>query len=149
MAIGVTKVHGNSAGVNNVGSAQSFANAAIINTGIAPPITAYKVTISAGVSGNLAQELGEPNGSGKVGAIETIIKTFTSNASILAFQVDAGTSGAQQVSIIGERSDWSATDLQTVLRTLGNVGAYGNVYLSGSGGSATCTVSSSGGIKLA
>ena len=149
MAIGVTKVHGSSAGVNNVGSGQSFANAAIVNTGIASPITAYKITVLAGNSGNLAQELGEPNGSGKVGAIETIIRTFSSNASVLAYQVDAGTSGAQQVSVIGERSDWTATDLQTVLRTLGNVGAYGNVYLSSSGGGAGCTVSSSGGIKLA
>lgn len=149
MAIGALKVHGSSAGVDNVEGGRNFANATIINTGIAPPISAYKVTIAAGFSGNLAAELGEPNGSGKVGAIETIIRTFTTNASILAYQVDAGTSGAQQVSIISERSAWSAADLQTVLRTLGNVGAYGNVMLGGDSGSATCTVSSSGGIKFA
>jgi hypothetical protein len=145
----VTKVNGDSQVVVNVGnSLTKNSNAVIINTGISSPITAYKITLAA-ETGNLAAELGGPNGSGVPGAIETILGELSSNATILAYQIDAGTSGAQQISIIAERSAMSASDYQTILRTLGNVGSRSNVYLSESGGSATTTVSSSGGIKWA
>ena len=145
----VTKANGDSQVVVNVGnSLTKNSNAVIINTGISSPITAYKITLAA-ETGNLAAELGGPNGSGVPGAIETILGELSSNATILAYQIDAGTSGAQQISIIAERSAMSAADLQTILRTLGNVGSRSNVYLSESGGSATTTVSSSGGIKWA
>ena len=145
----VTKVNGDSQVVVNVGnSLTKNSNAVIINTGISSPITAYKITLAA-ETGNLAAELGGPNGSGVPGAIETILGELSSNATILAYQIDAGTSGAQQISIIAERSAMSAADLQTILRTLGNVGSRSNVYLSESGGAATTTVTSSGGIKWA
>jgi hypothetical protein len=148
MAIGVTKAHGNSAGVNLVGSGQSFANAAIINTGIATPIAAYKIA-ALGITANLAAELGEPSPAGLVGAVETLLKVVSTNATVLAYQVD--TSGStSQLSVIVERSGWDTdTSLQTAIRALspvgssGNIGAYGNVCPS------SATVSSAGGIKLA
>lgn len=148
MAIGAQKVHGSSAGLNNLEGGQSFANATIINTGIAPPIQAYKIT-TLGATANLAAELGEPSGAGLVGAVETLIKTITTNASILAYQVDSVGSTAQ-LSVITERSGWTAADLQTVIRTLShngtpgaNIGAYGNVF------PALATVTTSSGIKIA
>lgn len=148
MAIGAQKVHGNSAGLNNIENGQSFANAVIINTGIAPPIQAYKIT-TLGATANLAAELGEPSGAGLVGAVETLIKTITTNASVLAYQVDSVGSTAQ-LSIITERSGWTAADLQTVIRTLShngtpgaNIGAYGNVF------PALATVTTTSGIKIA
>lgn len=148
MAIGAQKVHGNSAGLNNLENGQSFANAVIINTGIAPPIQAYKIT-TLGATANLAAELGEPSGAGLVGAVETLIKTISTNASILAYQVDSNGSTAQ-LSVITERSGWTAADMQTVIRTLShngtpgaNIGAYGNVF------PALATVSTTSGIKIA
>jgi hypothetical protein len=142
MAIGVQKVHGNSAGINNVDAGQFFANAKIVNTGIASPITAIKIT-TLGATANLAAELGEPSPAGVVGAVETLIKTVSVNASVLAYQVDSNGSTAQ-LSVLVERSGWSDSDLQTAVRALGgNIGAYGNVF------PALATVSSTGGIKLA
>ena len=142
MPIGVTRAHGDSAGVTNVGSGRSFANAAIINTGIAAPITAYKIT-TLGVTANLAAELQDPSGAGVVGAVETLLKVVASNASVLAYQVDSAGSTAQ-LSVITERSSWADSDLQVSIRALGgNIGAYGNVF------PALATVSSTGGLKLA
>jgi hypothetical protein len=142
MPIGVTRVHGSTAGVNNVGSGQSFANAAIINTGIAPPITAYKIT-TLGVTANLAAELDDPSGAGVVGAVETLMKVITTNASVLAYQVDSAGSTAQ-LSVLVERSSWTDTDLQVSIRALGgNIGSRGNVF------PALAAVTSTGGIKLA
>lgn len=146
----VTRSNGDTQLVVNVGdSLVKNANAKIINTGITSPITAYKIAIAADAAGSLAAELAGPNGSGVPGAIETILNKLSSNATILAYQVDAGSAGAQQISIIAERSAMSAADLQTILRASGNVGSRSNVYLSESGGSETTTVTSSGGIKWA
>lgn len=132
----VTRVNGDAAGVNNVGSGRAFANASIINTGIATPITAYKVSLT---NGNLAAELTTG------GAVETIIRKVTDNATVIASQVDSN----NQISIIVERSGWTDSGLQTAIRTLadgaaGNIGATGNVWVGGG-----VTVSSTGGIKLA
>jgi len=142
MAIGVTKVHGSSAGVNNVGTGQFYANAKIINTGIASPITAYKLT-TFGVTANLAAELKEP-GADRVGAVETLLKAISSNASVLAYQVDASGSTAQ-LSVIVERSGWdSDASMQSVIQALGsNIGAYSTVNCT------SAAVTSTGGIKLA
>ena len=141
----VNRVNGDSQVVVNVGdSLTKNANATIINTGISSPITAFKVTFAA-VTANLAAELGGPNGSGVPGAIETVLSKLSSTSTIIAYQIDAGTSGAQQISIIAERAAISATDLQTALQAVGNIGSRGNVY----GGVAQVTVTSSGGIKLA
>lgn len=142
MAIGAQRVHGNSAGINNVDAGQFFANAKIINTGIASPITAFKIT-TLGITANLAAELGSPSGAGVVGAVETLIKTISTNASVLAYQVDSSGSTAQ-LSVLVERSSWTDSDLQVSVRALGgNIGAYGNVF------PALAAVTSTGGIKLA
>jgi hypothetical protein len=149
MAIGVTRVSGDSQVVDNVGeSLTQNANAIIINTGISSPIQAYKIT-TLGVTANLANELKGPSGAGLDPAVHTLLKTVSANASILAYQVDVNGSTAQ-LSVITERSAWSAADLQTVIRTLShdgtagaNIGAYGNVF------PALAAVTSSGGIKLA
>jgi hypothetical protein len=146
-----TRINGDSAGVNVVDAGRSFANAAIINTGIASPIAAYKVTTAAAITGNLAAELAVG------GAVETILRTISANATIVAYQVDAGTAGTQQLSVLVERSGWEtatpgagATAIQTVLGTLGNIGVAGNVYGGTyAGSSAGLTVSSTGGIKFA
>jgi len=141
----VNRVNGDSQLVVNVGdSLTRNANARIINTGISSPITAYKVAFSV-LTANLAAELGAPNGSGVPGAIETIISDLSSNATILAYQIDAATvaSGTQQISIIAERSAMSAADFTTILNASGNIGSRGNVW----GGNATVTTS--GGIKFA
>jgi hypothetical protein len=141
----VNRVNGDSQLVVNVGdSLTRNANARIINTGIASPITAYKVAFTA-LTANLAAELGAPNGSGVPGAIETIINDLSSNATILAYQIDAATvaSGTQQISIIAERAAMSAADFTTILNASGNIGSRGNVW----GGNATVTTSA--GIKFA
>lgn len=136
MAIGVTRVNGDAAGVNNVDAGRSFANAKIINTGIASPITAYKIG-TLGVTANLAAELQVG------GAVETMLRLVSANATVLAYQVDAAGSSAQ-LSVITERSSWADADLQAQLRAFGgNIGAYGNVF------PALATVSSTGGLKLA
>jgi len=141
----VNRVNGDSQLVVNVGdSLVKNANAKIINTGISSPITAYKVAFSV-LTANLAAELGAPNGSGIPGAIETILGDLSSNATILAYQIDAATvgSGTQQISIIAERAAMSAADFTTILNASGNIGSRGNVW----GGNATVTTS--GGIKFA
>jgi hypothetical protein len=149
MPIGVTRVSGDTQLVNNVGDGYTKnANAQIINTGINSPIQAYKIT-TLGAVANLAAELGAPSGAGLDPAVTTLLKTISANATILAYQVDAAGSTAQ-LSVITERSAWSAADLQTVIRTLShngtpgaNIGAYGNVF------PALAAVTSSGGIKFA
>lgn len=148
MAIGVQRVHGSSQAVQNNGDVTLNANAVIINTGINSPIQAYKIT-TLGATANLAAELGEPSTAGKDPAVHTLLKTISANATVLAYQVDANGSTAQ-LSVITERSGWTAADLQTVIRTLShdgtpgaNIGAYGNVF------PALATVTTSGGIKLA
>jgi hypothetical protein len=138
MAI-VTRTSGDAQQVRNVDNFGSInANAAIINTGLSAPVTCYKVTFAAGTA-NLAAELGTG------GAVETVLRTLNGNAQISMYQIDAGTSGAQQISILAERSAMSAADLQTILRAAGNIGSRGNVF----GGAAQVTVASSGGFKLA
>jgi hypothetical protein len=141
----IVRANGDSQLVVNVGdSLTRNANAKIINTGISSPITGYKVAFTA-LTANLAAELGAPNGSGVPGAIETILGDLSSNATILAYQIDAATvgSGTQQISIIAERAAMSASDFTTILNASGNIGSRGNVW----GGNATVTTS--GGIKFA
>ena len=149
MAIGVTRVSGDSQLVNNIGDGYTKnANAQIINTGISSPIQAYKIT-TLGATANLAAELGAPSGAGLTPAVDTLLKTIASNATVLAYQVDASGSTAQ-LSVITERSGWTAADLQTVIRTLthngtagANIGAYGNVF------PALAAVTTTSGIKIA
>ena len=91
----------------------------------------------------LANELTGPSGAGVDGAVHTLLKVVSANATILAYQVDAAGSTAQ-LSVITERSSWTDSDLQVSIRALGgNIGAYGNVF------PALAAVTSTGGIKLA
>lgn len=131
-----TRVNGDVGGVRNVDAGRSFANAAIINTGIAAPLTAYKISLT---NGNLAAELTTG------GAVETIIRAVEGNATVLAYQVDSD----PQITVITERSGWTDATLQTAIRqlnggTVGNIGATGNVWVGGG-----VTVASTGGIKAA
>jgi hypothetical protein len=136
-----TRVNGDAAGVVQVDAGRSFANGVVINTGIAAPLTAYKIV--GGFNGNLAAELTTG------GAVETILRIVSGNATVLAYQVDSG----QQLSVLVERDGWAAGALQTAIQTGagqwsaatgGNIGATGNCYV----GTLT-TASSSAGIKLA
>jgi hypothetical protein len=133
-----TRINGDAGGVMNSGDSRQFANAVIINTGIAAPLVAYKIT--GGTNGNLAAELTVG------GAVETILRIVSGNATVLAYQVDT----AQQLSVLVERSGWSSdTALQTAIRQTtagdgsGNIGATGNTWVG------AATVTSTGGIKLA
>lgn len=141
-----TRTNGDAAGVTNVDAGRSFANAVIINTGIAAPLTAFKIAAITGTGAggaNLAAELTTG------GAVETILRAVAANASILAYQVDS----AGQISVLVERSGWTSdTALRDVIRALpdpstgyqgGNIGAVSNVVV------LAATVSSTGGIKLA
>ena len=142
MAIGVTRVSGDSQLVNNVGDGYTKnANAQIINTGISSPISAIKLLA---VTGNLAAELGPPSGAGVAGAVSTILQTISANATILAYQVDNNTANVQ-LSCIVERSGWgSDLQLQTAIRALGaNIGSQGVINMS------AAAVTTTGGIKLA
>ena len=124
-----TRINGDAAGVVQVDAGRAFANAAIINTGIAAPLTAYKVTFG---NGNIGGELVTG------GAVETALRAIQTNATVLAYQADTGS----QLSVIVERSGWASdAALQTNLVALGNIGATGAAWVT--------TVSSAGGIKLA
>jgi hypothetical protein len=148
-----TRINGDAAGVVNVDAGRSFANATIINTGIAAPLTAYKLTFpitnySAATPGaNLAAELTTG------GAVETIIRFIEGNATVLAYQVDN-----YEISVLTERSGWASdTALQNTIKSLVSAGGSyyanitsGNVWLGSVDSTMTAfTVSSSGGIKLA
>jgi len=131
------RANGNTGGVFNIGAGRHTANATIINTGIAAPIQAFKITAT---GGNLAAELGGPNGSGVSGAVETLLNVVAANATVIAYQVDTGS----QLSVITERSSDTAATLQAAIRLLSaNIGAYSTVDAT------AAVVSSTGGIKLA
>lgn len=143
-----TRINGDAAGVVQVDAGRSFANASIINTGIAAPLAIYKISLAAGAAsgayGNLAAELTTG------GAVETLLRYVSANATVLAYQVDAGsTSSVAQLSVITERSAWGnsqnsiadytalQTYIQTAAGTVGatigaNIGATGNIFVSSS-----------------
>lgn len=123
---GLTKVHGDSQVVVNVGdSLVQNANSVIINTGIASPIDAYNIQF---VAGNIAGELRRGT-NGTAGAVETLLNAIGNNATVVAYQVDLGATAANsQVSVVLERSSWaSALAMQTALRAdlASNIGANG------------------------
>jgi hypothetical protein len=137
-----TRTNGDAGGVRNVDAGAAFANATIINTGIAAPLTAYKVAgiiPTGGGAGNLAAELTVG------GAVETILRIVSGNATVLAYQVDSN----QQLSVLVERSGWTDTTIQAAVRQTtagdgsGNIGATGNTWVG------AATVTSTGGIKFA
>jgi hypothetical protein len=139
----VTQVNGDSQVVVNVGdSITKNANAIIINTGIASPITAYKIS-TLGTAANLAAELSRGL-NGNVGAVEVLLRTVSGNATIMAYQVDTNGTTAQ-LSVIVERSGWASdTALRDSIRALGaNIGSKSEIVCT------NATVTSTGGIKLA
>ena len=136
------RVNGDAQSVINVGDQiTKNANAQLISTGVATPLTAFRVE----VIGNLAAELGGPNAEGKEAAVPAILRHIAANATVLAYQVDttpAATAGAlgAQLSVLVERSGWTSnaavqTYLRGILGVSGNIGAYGNVNVSNSDGS--------------
>jgi hypothetical protein len=138
-----TRINGDAGGVMNSDQGRTFANATIINTGIAAPLTAYKIAgilPSGGGAANLAVE--QTTG----GAVESLLRIISGNATVLAYQTDTGA----QLSVLVERSGWASdTALQTAIRQTtagdgaGNIGATGNTWVG------VATVTSTGGIKLA
>ena len=122
---GVTKVHGDSNLVVNVGDdLTKNANAVIINTGISSPLSAYSFQF---VAGNIAGELSRGT-NGTAGAVETLLNAIAANASVLAYQVDIPVAANSQVSVLLERSSWTtAAAMQVALRSTlaANIGANG------------------------
>lgn len=122
---GVTKVHGDSNPVVNVGDVLTQnANAVIINTGISSPLSAYSFQF---VAGNIAGELSRGT-NGTAGAVETLLNAISGNATVLAYQVDIPVAANSQVSVLLERSSWtSAAAMQVALRATlaANIGANG------------------------
>ena len=122
---GVTKVHGDSNLVVNVGDVLTQnANAVIINTGISSPLSAYSFQF---VAGNIAGELSRGT-DGTAGAVETLLNAIAANASVLAYQVDIPVAANSQVSVLLERSSWTtAAAMQVALRSTlaANIGANG------------------------
>ena len=122
---GVTKVHGDSNPVVNVGDVLTQnANAVIINTGISSPLSAYSFQFVAGdISGELKRGT-----NGTAGAVETLLNAISGNATVLAYQVDIPVAANSQVSVLLERSSWtSAAAMQLALRATlaANIGANG------------------------
>jgi hypothetical protein len=136
-----TRINGDAFGVVNVDAGRNapLANGAVINTGVAAPLSFYKITFP---SGNLALECSTG------GAVESVLRWVEGNATILAYQVDAGS----QLSILTERSGWGSTSStgnfssgsdataiqnfiisQAQLVNSGNIGATGNVWAGGAG----------------
>ena len=127
MAIGVTKVNGDTGGLNNIGDGRILTNAAIISTGVSGPINAYNIQV---VAGNLAAELSRGT-NGTAGAVETLLNAISANATVLAYQVDVGASADNtQLSVVPERSSWtSVLGMQVALRATlaSNIGANGPI----------------------
>lgn len=125
------RVNGDGQSVVNVGDQiTKNANAQLISTGVATPLNAYRVE----VLGNLQAELGAPNAEGKEGAVSCLLRNIAANATVLAYQVDAGTAAAgdlgAQLSVLVERSGWTSNAaVQTYIRAVNgaNIGAYGTV----------------------
>ena len=143
-----TRINGDAAGQINVDNGRALANATVINTGIAAPLQGYKITFAAGTTGNIAAELCTG------GAVETVLRIVSGNATVLAYQVDASTTaGAAQISVITERDGWPSGALATAIQTGanqftptigGNIGATGNIWVS----SNSITVNTSRNFKL-
>lgn len=125
------RVNGGAQSTINVGDQITpNANAQLISMGIATPLNAYRVE----VLGNLQAELGGPNADGKEGAVSALLRNIAANATVLAYQVDAGSGAAgdlgAQLSVIVERSGWTSNAaVQTYIRAVNgaNIGAYGTV----------------------
>jgi hypothetical protein len=128
-----TRINGDAFGSVNVDAGRTLANSVIINTGIAAPITIYKIVFA---TGNLAVE------AGTGGGVETALRVLEGNATVLAYQFDPSVvSGQANLSVITERSGWTDSGLNTMLTGLGNIGI-----------ASSCTVgsaSSANGLKLA
>lgn len=129
----LTRVNGDVRGVTNVGH-QLDANGArvgagaVISTGIATPITVFKIT-APDMSGEM----------GTLGAVETIIRTIATRATVIAYQVTT-----TQLAVIVERSNWTNdAELEDAIQALGATVGVGPIDLS------AATVDSSGGLELA
>ena len=139
-----TRYAGDLQAVKNVGVTTTNANAIPVFTGIAGPITAYKLG-SFGITANLAAE--QITG----GAVETMLRVISGNATILGYQCDVAGASAQ-LSVLVERTSWTDATLTTAIVALAgcvaagaNIGAAANIWIMPT----ATTVTSTGGIKLA
>lgn len=146
-----TRINGDAAGVVNVDAGRSFANATIINTGVAAPLSVFKINFPMVAGGsNLAAELTTG------GAVESVIRYIEANATVLAYQVDSNA----QLSVLVERSGWASdaaltsfitNQTYTYNQNLTGTGTYyanvtaSNVWVAGG----SFTVTSANGFKLA
>ena len=128
-----TRVNGDAQGINNLGSAsKANANAAVIMTGVANPLSFIRIEVG---TGNLAAQLG----SG--GAVESILNSVSANATVMGYQIDATTDAGAlggQVSVLVERSAWTSNAaLATFIGAAGTVNGLvltGNVRVYGDKG---------------
>jgi hypothetical protein len=122
-----TRVNGDAGGVVNVDAGRNLASGVVINTGIAAPLSAFKITASGTLAGDLVTG----------GAVETILRALSGNATILAYQVDT-----TKLSVLVERSGWASdTAANVALTSLGNIGVASAITVT--------ALTSAGGIGLA
>ena len=103
---------------------------------IGPEVTAFKLLVQ-NVSYS-ARDLTTHAGPGE--AIEAILKTVATRATVLGYQVENDVSG--QISLLVEKGDWTAADLQANVRLLGS-------NVNGTGVDVRGSNVSTGGYKLA
>ena len=148
MALGATKVNGDSTAVVAVdipGNTDNSARVAtgIISTGLTGHPTAYKINgITGFAASNLTLESGLNRTTGQLGLVTMILNVIQQRNTVTMYQVESATG---QMSVLVESSAWTDPELQTYIRA--NVGAAQGVYSNSSPTSAT--VSSAGGFKLA
>lgn len=148
MALGATKVNGDSTAVVAVDIAGNADNSAriatgIIATGLTGHPTAYKINgISGFAATNLTLESGLNRTTGQIGLVTLILNVIQQRNTVTMYQVE---STAGQLNVLVESSAWSDSELQTYIRA--NIGAAQGVY--GNSSASTATVSSSIGFRLA
>lgn len=89
-------------------------------------VTAYKVLVQNVTY--VARDISGENGPGET--IEAILKKVATRATVLGYQVENDSSG--QISLLIEKGDWTAADLQANIRALGTTVGNTTVDVSGS-----------------
>ena len=111
-----TRVYGDAQGVNVMDPGRTAGN--VIATGLTKAPICFQVYVPLG---DLRTEMVTG------GAVETILRNMAVDSTIVMYQVtDQATVG--NVNVLVEATGSNASTLQTTLRTLGNIGAAGNVW---------------------
>jgi hypothetical protein len=126
-----TRRAGDANGVNNFDSGRGFLGN-IVATGLTKSPTAIKVTLA-----NSQTFAATDLATG--GAVETILRAIGQDSTIVMYQADT-----DRLSVLLEATGSTTAELQTRIRSLGNVGTTSNIF-AGPG----VTVSSTNGFKLA